>query len=114
MVHNTMAEAVLITFLFLQTIEILIKFLEAMPQISSIATNVIKLPSQKMADTSKDELLFIMISGFGIYGAAVVPYSGACNTSHSFSMNSCLLGRGIRHITARHCIMHTVNKFLLA
>jgi len=80
MVHNTMAETVLITFPFLQTIEILIKFLEAMPQISSIATNVIKLPSQKMADTSKDELLFIMISGFGIYGAAVVPYSGACNT----------------------------------
>jgi len=38
-------------------IETLIKFLEAMPQISSVATNAIKLPSPKMADTSKDELL---------------------------------------------------------
>ena len=34
-----------------------IKFLEAIPQISSVATNVIKLPSQKMVDTSKDKLL---------------------------------------------------------
>ena len=33
-----------------------IKFLEAIPQTSSIATNVTKLPSQKMADTSKDDL----------------------------------------------------------
>jgi len=38
-------------------IETLIKFLEAMPQISSVATNAIKLPYPKMADTSKDELL---------------------------------------------------------
>jgi len=40
-----------------QSIEILIKFLEKIPQIPSVATNVIKLPFQKMADTSKDELL---------------------------------------------------------
>jgi len=36
-------------------------------------------------------LIVIIISGFGIYGAAVVPDSGVGNTSHSFSMNSCLL-----------------------
>jgi len=50
----------LVTFLFMaiaQSIEILIKFLEKIPQIPSVATNVIKLPFQKMADTSKDELL---------------------------------------------------------
>ena len=57
--------------------EILIKFLEAISQISSVATNVIKLPSQKMADTSKDELL---------------------------------LDGGIRHVTVRRCITHTVIK----
>ena len=35
---------------------------------------------------------YIIISGFGIYGAAVVPDSGVGNASHSFSMNSCLTG----------------------
>ena len=49
------------------TIEILIKFLGAMPQISSVATNVIKLPFQKLADTSKDELLL----GGGIFHVTV-------------------------------------------
>ena len=60
--------------------EILIKFLEAMPQISSVATNVIKLPSQKMANASKDDLLLV---------------------------------GGIRHVTVRRCIRHTINKYLL-
>jgi len=63
------------------SIEKLIKFLEAVPQIASVAMNVIKLPSQKMAVTSKDELL---------------------------------LGAGIRYVAVHHCIMRTVNKFLLA
>ena len=37
-------------------------------------------------------IIIIIISGLGIYGAAVVPDSGVGNTSHSFSMNSCLTG----------------------
>jgi len=64
-----------------ETTEIVIKFLETRWTIFSAHTDVIKLPSQKMADTSRDELL---------------------------------LGGGIRHVTVRHCIMRTVNKFLLA
>ena len=37
--------------------EVLIKFREAILEIPSVATNVIKITVQKMADTSKDELL---------------------------------------------------------
>ena len=37
-------------------------------------------------------IIIIIISDFGIYGAAIVPDSGVGNTSHSFSMNSCLTG----------------------
>jgi len=37
-------------------------------------------------------IIIIIISGFVIYGAAVVPDSGVGNTSHSFSMNFCLTG----------------------
>ena len=39
-----------------------------------------------------ENINIIIISGFGIYGAAVVPDSGVGNASHSFSMNSCLTG----------------------
>jgi len=39
------------------TIEILIKFLESRVAVFSVHTNVIKITVQKMAATSKDELL---------------------------------------------------------
>jgi len=37
-------------------------------------------------------IIIIIVSGSGIYGAAVVPDSGVGNASHSFSVNSCLNG----------------------
>jgi len=43
------------------------KILEGILQISTVATNDLKLPSQKMADTSKDELLL----GGGIHHVTV-------------------------------------------
>ena len=59
--HELTADWLLLSEMSVQTVvstvEVLIKFLEAVSQISSIAMNVMKLPSQKMADSSKDELL---------------------------------------------------------
>jgi len=44
-------------------IHVLIKFLEEIPQIPSVAMKVIKINIPKMADTSKDELLLDVVSG---------------------------------------------------
>jgi len=38
-------------------------------------------------------IIIIIISSFGIYGAAVFPDSGVGNASHSLSMNSCPTGQ---------------------
>jgi len=44
-------------FVIVFVIEVLIKFLETIPQIPSIAMNVVEITIKKMADTSKDELI---------------------------------------------------------